>query len=262
MYHGKPCWFELTTAPGQLAAAGAFYNRVLGWDIADSGMEGFTYHLASHDEHPVAGLMETSPVCAEAPPNWMIYLDVDDVDATVRRVAELGGKVLRSPADIPGTGRFAVAADPQGAVFGLLQPSPMDPQPPADAGAWNQNRESHGNWIELMTTDPTAGLDFYAAIMGWDRGDSLDMGAAGTYQLFRWQGAEIGGMMGLGNAPQPCWLPYFGVNGVNAAMARITESGGQVLYGPAEVPGGAVIIAVRDPQGAHFALVGPAEHSA
>jgi len=186
-----------------------------------------------------------------------VYFDVDDADATAAKIKALGGSVFREPADIPGTGRYAVVTDPQGATFGILQPAPMDPQPPVESGAWNQGKESHGNWIELMSTDPGAGFDFYAELFGWTKSTAMDMGEMGTYQLFAWQGTDIGGMMGLGNAPVPCWLPYFGVNGVDAAIARIREGGGEVLHGPMEVPGPAFIAVARDPQGAHFAVVGP-----
>ncbi|WP_410218143.1 VOC family protein [Paracoccus sp. (in: a-proteobacteria)] len=132
MDHGKPGWFELTTSAGQLKAAGAFYSRVLGWQIADAGMEGFTYHLAAHGTDRVAGLMETAD---DLPPYWLVYFDVDDIDDALSRIHASGGQVHHGPDQIPGTGRFAVAADPQGAVFGLLEPAPMDSQPAEDQGA-------------------------------------------------------------------------------------------------------------------------------
>ncbi|WP_313348997.1 VOC family protein [Paracoccus sp. (in: a-proteobacteria)] len=261
MYHGKPCWFELSAAKDGLDKADAFYGKVFGWTTADSGMEGFTYHLASHGGEMIAGLMEMPDDCADVPPFWMVYFDVDDADATAAKIGTLGGKVFREPADIPGTGRFAVVSDPQGAAFGILQPAPMDPQPPVEAGAWNQGKESHGNWIELMSTDPGAAFDFYAELFGWTKSTAMDMGEMGTYQLFSWRGGDIGGMMGLGNAPVPCWLPYFGVNGIDAAIARIRDGGGEVLHGPMEVPGSAFIAVARDPQGAHFAIVGPKDET-
>ena len=242
MYHGKPCWFELSTEKGALAAATAFYSKVFDWDFADSGMDGMTYHLAEHGRDMVAGAMEMPANVVGMPPFWMIYLDVDDADATAAKIKALGGHVFREPADIPGTGRFAIASDPQGAAFGLLAPLPMDPQPPVEAGAWSQRKAGHGNWIELMSTDPAAGFDFYSALFGWTKSTAVDMGEMGTYQLFAWRGTDIGGMMGLGNAPQSCWLPYFGVNGVEAAMTRIAEAGGTVLHGPIEVPEGLMMI--------------------
>ena len=124
--HGHPVWFELATAQGQLAAAGEFYASVLGWRVADSGMAGFTYHLARTDGGMVAGLMEMPDDVSGMPPAWTLYFGVDDADRAAADIRAAGGRIFREPADIPGTGRFAVVADPQGAAFGILAPLPMD----------------------------------------------------------------------------------------------------------------------------------------
>jgi predicted enzyme related to lactoylglutathione lyase len=253
---GTPCWYELSTSDGSLAAAEAFYGKVLGWQVQDSGMEGFDYHLATSDGDMVAGLMVTPREAGGMPPFWMIYFAVDGADKAVADIKAAGGKVYKEPADIPGTGRFAVVADPQGAAFGILQPAPMPEGPPAGR-AFDQQKAGHGNWNELMTTDPEAGFRFYAGLFGWQKSQSVDMGEMGTYQVFSHDGADIGGMMGLGNAPVPAWLPYFGVNGVEAAIGRIEAAGGKLAHGPMEVPGGAFIAVAQDPQGAWFAVVGP-----
>jgi hypothetical protein len=249
---GTPCWYELGTT--DLNAAERYYGAVIGWSVKDSGMDGVDYRLASHGGDMVAG-MRTLGDETGAPPNWMIYFAVDDCDATAAAAGKAGGKVCSAPADIPGTGRFAILADPQGASFGVLQPLPMD----GDGGgnAFDQQKAGHGNWNELMSTDPQAGFAFYAGLFGWKRSTPVDMGGMGTYQLFSHNGADIGGMMGLGNAPFPCWLPYFGVNGVDEAIERIKGNGGKLVHGPQEVPGGAFVAVAQDPQGAHFAVVGP-----
>ncbi|MFC3167063.1 VOC family protein [Paracoccus fontiphilus] len=259
--HGQPIWFELMTAGGRLAAAGDFYKAVLGWQIADSGMEGFAYHLATSEGDMVAGLMEIPDNAAGMPPSWMLYFGVDDADRAAADVTAAGGHVHKGPDDIPGTGRFAVLSDPQGVPFGVLAPLPMME---GDAGghAFDQRKAGHGNWTELMTTDPRAGLRFYADLFGWTAGEAMDMGAMGTYQLFRHDGTDIGGMMGITEGQQPFWLAYFGVNGVNPAIGRIRDAGGAVQHGPQEVPGGAHIAVATDPQGAWFAVVGPLETSA
>ena len=165
------------------------------------------------------------------------------------------------PADIPGTGRFAVLADPQGAVFGVLQPLPMEEG--SEAGnAFDQKKEEPR---QLERADdratPRRASRFYSGLFGWTKSTAVDMGEMGTYQVFAHNGADIGGMMGLGNSPVPCWLAYFGVNGVDAAIGRIRDNGGKLVHGPQEVPGGAFIAVAQDPQGAHFAVVGPKEVS-
>lgn len=253
--HGLPCWYELST--GDLAAAGDFYRSVLGWSIADSGMEGITYHLATADDGGlVAGIASIAGQDGAPPPNWLVYFATDDCDGTVAATRDAGGQVFMGPDDIPGTGRFAVLADPQGAAFGVLQPLPME-DGSAGGRAFDQRAAGHGNWHELMTTDPVAGFDFYASLFGWTRGEAMDLGEMGAYQLVRRGDADIGGVMGLGPSPVPFWLPYFGANGVEEAIRRITAGGGDLRMGPHEVPGGAFIAVATDPQGAAFAVVGP-----
>ncbi|SDD93755.1 hypothetical protein SAMN05421538_10368 [Paracoccus isoporae] len=263
-FHGNPCWYELTTTQGKLDEAGAFYGRIFGWNVVDSGMEEFSYHLATIDRVPVAGLMNMPDDVSGMPPCWMIYFAVDDCDAFCRDATAKGASVHRPPSDIEGTGRFAILADPQGAAFGVLQPdmSQMSAEEIARAreggGAFNQSRAGFGNWNELMSSDPEAAWDFYAPLLGWRKGDAMDMGEMGTYQLFRRDEADIGAMMGLADSPVPSWLAYFGVDGsVAAKVEEITAAGGAVLHGPIEVPGPAWVAVATDPQGAAFAVVGP-----
>lgn len=251
---GTPCWYELTTTDP--AAATAFYGAVLGWNVQDSGMEGMTYLLASApDGGMVAGMADSAEQEGDAPPGWLVYFATADCDASFATATAAGAGVIVEPSDIPGTGRFAICTDPQGAVFALLQPAPMA-EPPA-SGAFNQEALGHGNWHELMTPDPQAAFTFYADLLGWTKGQAMDMGEDGTYQLFASGGTDIGGMMGLLGSPQAAWLPYFGVDSVTGATSRIADGGGTVVAGPHAVPGGAFIAVAQDGQGAHFAVTGP-----
>lgn len=250
---GTPCWYELETRRGGLADAERFYAAVLGWRVADAGMEGYDYRLASVDGAMVAGMAAGQE---GAEPAWTIYFAVEDADAAAAAIRDAGGEIVVEPADIPGTGRFAIAADPHGARFGVLQPEPM-PGESGAGGAFDPRKTGHGAWNELMSRNPAAGFDFYAALFGWERARAVEMGEMGTYQVFAHDGVDIGGMMGLGDAPASCWLPYFATEGVEDAMRRIEEAGGKPMHGPIEVPGGAFIAVAADPQGAHFAVVGP-----
>lgn len=261
-FQGTPCWYELGTSDPD--AAGGFYAKILGWQISDSGMAGFDYRLAGCGDTQVAGIMSNLGQQGDPPPNWLIYFAADDCDQTAAEIAAAGGTVLTEPADIPSTGRFAIVADPQGAVFGLLQPdlTQMSAQDRAKAeagqGVFDPMKVGHGNWNELMSSDPETAFGFYAGIFGWAKGDTMDMGEMGTYQLLRHNGGDIGAIMGLGDAPMPVWLPYFGVAGsVTAKAEAIAAEGGTVHQGTMEVPGPAWIAVAQDPQGAWFAVVGP-----
>jgi hypothetical protein len=118
--HGRFSWTELMT--GDVAAARAFYGDVLGWSFEEMPMDGMTYCLIKVGDQNIGGVM-TSPTPA-APPLWVSYVTVDDVDARAARVAGAGGTVLMPPSDIPGVGRSALIRDPQGAVIHLMTYAP------------------------------------------------------------------------------------------------------------------------------------------
>jgi uncharacterized protein len=83
-------------------------------------MEGGEYHVAKLGEASIAGLMAPVPGAPPAPPHWGVYITVDNVETTVARCGELGGKTLVPAMDVPGVGRMAVLQDPQGAVFCVM----------------------------------------------------------------------------------------------------------------------------------------------
>lgn len=243
-------WYEIMTT--DRAAAEAFYRAVLGWETqaCDGGMP---YTVALAGGRPAAGLMDLPEEARAAgmPPAWLGYVGVADVDAAADGVRRAGGAVHRPPADLPGIGRFAVVADPQGAVFMLFRPDRADePVPPMSPG--------HVSWHELYATDWQEAFAFYASRFGWTKDEALDMGPMGTYQLFAAGGPATGGMMNRpAGMPVAAWLFYFGVPAIDDAVQRVTAHGGHVLNGPMEVPGGAFVVQALDPQGAMFALVAP-----
>jgi hypothetical protein len=245
---GDFVWHELITTDA--AAATAFYTGVVGWAARDSGMPGVSYTLLFAGDAMAAGLMAQPPEAAGTPPGWMGYVEVADVDASAAQAEALGGSVCMAPHDIPTVGRFAVIADPQGAAIALFRPDGDGPRPasmsPGSVG-----------WNELMAADMPAVWPFYAAMFGWTKGEALEMGPMGTYQLFAANGKVCGGMMTRPpEVPASFWAYYLTVPDIDAAVARATAGGGRILMGPMEVPGGAWVIQGQDPQGAMFALVG------
>ena len=117
---GTFCWRELLTTDAE--DADAFYSELFGYKAAKMEMgEGMIYHVFSIGEKMEAGAMKM-PGDAAAPPAWLYYVRVEDVDATAAKIGKLGGKLFVKPQDIPGMGRFAVAADPIGAMFAVFMP--------------------------------------------------------------------------------------------------------------------------------------------
>lgn len=117
--HGSFCWNELGTK--DFAASSKFYNELLGWQLKESNAAGMAYHEISVGEGKrFGGMYQMTAEFGDMPSHWMSYVAVDDVDASAKRVEELGGKVCVPPTDIPGTGRFCVINDPAGATLSLV----------------------------------------------------------------------------------------------------------------------------------------------
>lgn len=251
---GKFVWYELMTT--DTAAAAKFYGSVVGWTASamDMGDMRYTVFEVPGAGRGVAGLMAIPDElkAVNMPPNWTGYVYVDDVDAMARTFTDNGGSVRRPPTDIPTVGRFAVVADPQGAVLIIFKPEPRD-NPPSEPTM----TPGFIGWHELYAGEWQSAFDFYAKVFGWTRDQAMDMGEMGTYQTFAHNGTMIGGMMTkTADVPMPCWGYYFIVGGIDSGIDRVKAGGGKVLNGPMEVPGG-FVAQCTDPQGAYFSILGP-----
>jgi uncharacterized protein len=249
---GKFVWYELMTT--DVAAAEDFYKHVIGWSARDAEIAGLAYTLFTIGTKPVGGLMAlpAEASAAGARPGWNGYVSCDDVDAYAERVKQADGKIHHRPEDIPDVGRFAIVADPQGAVFALFKAGMDESQMPT------QTAPGGVGWHELHAADREKAFAFYAALFGWKKTDTMDMGPMGIYQMFGLGESSMGGIFNKPPAePAPYWLFYVNVPAIEAAMARVKDKGGQVINGPHQVPGGSWIIQGLDPQGALFALVAP-----
>jgi predicted enzyme related to lactoylglutathione lyase len=115
---GALCWNELMTT--DVDASVTFYGSVFGWTADTHGEGEGAYTEFKVNDRAIAGMMlKPAMVPAEVPPNWGVYFAVDDTDAAVARAGELGASLVVPPTDIE-PGRFAVLADPTGAVFNVL----------------------------------------------------------------------------------------------------------------------------------------------
>jgi uncharacterized protein len=114
-----PNWFELHTR--DYDASVDFYRAVFGWDTHTmSDTPDFRYTTLGEGDDALAGIYDASKDMPEgAPSAWSVYFGVDDVDAALEQVEQLGGKVIRPAEDTP-YGRLASAADPTGTQFKLV----------------------------------------------------------------------------------------------------------------------------------------------
>ncbi len=249
--HGRFVWYELMTT--DMEAAKAFYASVVGWRARDSSAPGSAYSLFTIGNSPVAGLMNLPEEARRtgAEPHWIGYVAVDDVDAAVARIQQAGGVAYVPPTDVAAVSRFSVVADPQGATLALVRGQKSGQAPSAGAGA-----PGRVGWHELLAADwENKAFAFYGELFGWQKADS-HVGAMGAYQGFSVGGEPIGGMFTKpATLPLPFWLYYFNVDDIEAAVKRVEAGGGEILYGPTQVPGGPWIVHCTDPHGALFALL-------
>jgi predicted enzyme related to lactoylglutathione lyase len=193
-----------------------------------------------------------------ARPTWLGYLYSDDVDASVADIESAGGKTFMAPFDIPNIGRVAMVADPAGAPFYIMKPTPPEGQPDAQSDVFSTDQAQHVRWNELSTTDPDAAVDFYRRHFGWGQEGDMDMGEMGKYRFIQNGPTTIGAIMRKPpQLPVSLWTYYVGVDDIDRAAEAIKSGGGQILNGPMEIPGGEFALNAMDPQGAPFGLVGP-----
>lgn len=124
--HGAFCWNELGTTDAE--AAKKFYRELLGWTIEEGQAAPMIYNEIVVNGQHVGGIYQMGPEQAGAPSHWIPYVAVDDIEASVKRVEELGGKVCVPPTDIPNVGRFSVITDPTGATISLIKLGPPPSQ--------------------------------------------------------------------------------------------------------------------------------------
>ena len=100
-----------------------FYAAVVGWKPEALSMGDYNdYVMVSPDTGAgTAGVCHARGVNADVPPQWVIYIVVADLDQSLRRCVEMGGKLLRQPADMGPQGRFCIIQDPAGAVAALFE---------------------------------------------------------------------------------------------------------------------------------------------
>jgi uncharacterized protein len=248
-HRGRFVWYDLMTTDPD--AAIAFYRKAFGWGITPFPQDP-TYRMWTVGRNPMGGVMRLPDEARRtgAPPNWLPYVSVPNVDATVRQAAALGAKTHVAPRDIPDMGRFAVLLDPQGAAFAVYQfpsgaPAAPDAAPKTGEFAWR----------ELATTDWRAAWEFYRTLFGWQKTEAMDMGPGGIYHMFGHGGSSVGGMYNKPpEMPAPHWLCYVSVTKADDAAANVTKLGGKIVQGPMDIPGGGRIAMCVDPQGAAFAV--------
>jgi uncharacterized protein len=249
-HEGKVIWAELVTP--DLAAAKRFYGGLFGWTFEDIHAGRMEYSVARLDGVPVAGLLQRPrPAGRPSQPAWLTFLSVTDIAAASQAVKAHGGKELSSPHAYRQRGRQAVYADPQGAVFAVMNSRSGDPPDvPVAPGKWI--------WSALVTRDPGTDAAFYQHVFGYEVFDASEAreGDSGHLVLASEEYARASINPLAASAPtHPHWIDFVRVTDIAAAVAKARQLGGQVLVEPRQDRHGGRVALIADPAGARVGLL-------
>jgi uncharacterized protein len=240
-------WFDLMV--GDLPAAKSFYTNLMGWSTREAPMppQG-TYTIFSYQGQDFGGMAPLPD--PKASPYWMPYVQVSNVEQSLRDAEKMGGRVLMPPTEIPNVGKFATLQDPTGGVLSIIHFN----QPTSPPGPGN-NLVGAVAFCELITDDLPGALKFYETLFDWSHVVINVPGFDDYYILLHGQN-QIGGMYGRKGTPLSgsTWLTYFEVDDVDAKNGMALTSGCTTLLPPNDAAGIGRFSWLTDPQSAMIAL--------
>jgi predicted enzyme related to lactoylglutathione lyase len=257
-----------TTAPAAIAwdelhskdrdKAEAFYNTLFGWTSTPVEMSPeYTYHLLNRADNGqmFAGSHQQGDDEKDVPSHWLTFIGTSDVDKATAKASELGATIIMQPMDIPGTGRFSLFLDPQGAAVGALTYS--------DGGSAPDRGEGPGCivWHELISSDPEASGNFYTGVFGYET-RVQDMGELKAKVFL--QGEEMWANILPKPAPEApdAWVFYVEVKDAQETIDLAKKAGGAVIVEPMPIPPIGDIAWLADPTGAVFGILQPSDPAA
>jgi predicted enzyme related to lactoylglutathione lyase len=188
------------------------------------------------------------------PPHWRAYVTVDDIEAACERALIGGGEVYLEATEIDGLGKIAVLGDILGAIFAVVEPCESLPDYP-------EGGITDGNfcWSELGTENYQLAFRFYESVFSWAPGRAVNVPHGRTYQMFKHEQREIGGILDLKRDEDvpPHWMHYIRVASVEEVVEAAKTHGGSVIIEAHTVPDGARTACLADPQGAIFSVWAP-----
>ncbi len=243
---GTICIVELNTP--DMEHAGGYYADIFDWKTVEA-LAVSDYGFFQQQDKTVASLRRI----ADGDSFWLPYILVDDAQRMLAQAADLGARLHADVTEIAGVARTAVVEDPAGGVIGFWEPRGHNG---AELTAVNGSLW----WNELLTPDVDAARDFYARLLGWTAVDSQMRD--GPYAVFEYDARS---MAGLSQAPargdEQRWRPIFSVSDCRAVVDRAEELGGEIEHAVQTIGRVGTLGVMRDPGGAVFAVVQPANRS-
>ncbi|MFG2354411.1 VOC family protein [Streptomyces sp. NPDC048521] len=227
---GVPCWVDAQLS--DVEAGKRFYGELFGWSFQEAYGSSVWARLG---DDRVASLAPKTD--GRMPTVWTVSFATSDAAALARRITAAGGQVVMAPFPVGDLGTAALAADPEGAVFGLWQAG-------THPGFGRRREPNTFVWAELYTRDTAAANAFYGDLFHdalFGTGAEPDFGRADVTDVFP---AEM----------PPHFLTHFRVTDLEDALGAVRRLDGRVQAPPFETSYGRVAV-VTDNQGASFALL-------
>jgi len=245
---GSPCWADLWTS--DVEGSRRFYRALFGWEADEPNPEFGGYFMFTRHGVPVAGGMGDMGEDMPANNTWKIYLNTDDMDATVKSAEAEGAQVVAPGMPVADLGVQAVFTDPTGATVGAWQAGTFP-------GFTVLGESGAPSWFELYTHDHDTAVAFYRTVFRWDTnvlGDTDEF----RYTTMRNPDGEdeLAGITGPDFLPDDQaarWAMYWEVDDTDAAVASVRDLGGSVVIDARDTPYGRLAM-VTDPAGAEFNL--------
>ncbi|MGH1346634.1 MAG: VOC family protein [Nannocystales bacterium] len=237
----------------------AFYASVLG--TGDGPLWGDK--LLNNLGMPVVGVGERLPEYEHLPLQWMPHIQVADVAVSVERALSLGGSELMHNKGEDGASQWAVLLDPNEAAFGLV---PAGPAGPSQSGEHDEDAKSSAGriaWLDLTVADAATTGDFYRQVTGWSVEDVAMKPPPGDkayadYCMLDEDNSAVAGVCharGVNVGLPPVWLLYLPVGDLAESIRLAGALGGEVVKATRGSDGEYASAVIRDPVGAHLALV-------
>ncbi|MEH6569111.1 MAG: VOC family protein [Halioglobus sp.] len=251
---GKIVWHELLTDKPQQTQR--FYTGLFGWQFEALPDKRINYQLIKHQGKFIGGMIDQTQLPTQADiSQWVALFAVTDINLATNKVKESGGTVFTPPTSLGDRGDIAVVADPQGALFALLQSRGGEPADVKGAPATGDFL-----WDELWTGQTDSAADFYRSIAPYEQ-ETRTFSAGDSpviYQILSSNGRVRAGIRDnpFAGAP-PMWVNFLRVTDteeLDEILAKVEGLGGEILVPAVPRPGGGSVALISGPSGAGIAL--------
>ncbi len=212
---------------------------------------------------PIIGLGAQSAEYAELPLQWMPHFQVADVGVSVAEALEKNGHELMHGKDEEGVSQWAVIADPNGAVFGLIPVVADDMLKTSENNHAVDHSAAVGHiaWLDLTVSSATAIADFYHAVIGWGVEETAMQDGNDSYvdyTMLNGNNVAVAGVCharGVNVGLPPVWLLYLPVGNLQVSLEYVNSFGGQVIDQSVNDEGRITQALIQDPVGVFSILV-------